>query len=61
MKQIVTLNPLTSFLDAFRWAFSDNATATWRDFLYLALISITTFALGNMFFKKRWSKTIAML
>jgi ABC-type polysaccharide/polyol phosphate export permease len=61
MQQIVTLNPLTSFLDAFRWAFSDNATATWRDFLYLALISITTFALGNLFFKKRWSKTIAML
>jgi ABC-type polysaccharide/polyol phosphate export permease len=61
MQQIVTLNPLTSFLDAFRWAFSDNATATWRDFLYLALVSITTFALGNLFFKRRWSKTIAML
>jgi ABC-type polysaccharide/polyol phosphate export permease len=61
MQQIVTLNPLTSFLDAFRWAFSDNATATWRDFLYLALVSITTFVLGNTFFKRRWSKTIAML
>ena len=61
MQQIVTLNPLTSFLDAFRWAFSDNATATWRDFLYLAIVSITTFAIGNTFFKRRWSKTIAML
>ena len=61
MQQIVTLNPLTSFLDAFRWAFSDNATATWRDFLYLALVSITTYVIGNTFFKRRWSKTIAML
>jgi ABC-2 type transport system permease protein/lipopolysaccharide transport system permease protein len=61
MQQIVTLNPLTSFLDAFRWAFSDNGTATWQDFLYLALVSITTFVIGNTFFKRRWSKTIAML
>ena len=61
MQQIVTLNPLTSFIDAFRWAFSDNATATWGDFLYLALVSITTFVIGNTFFKRRWSKTIAML
>ena len=61
MQEIVSLNPLTSFLDAFRWAFSNNATATWRDFLYLALASITTFVIGNLFFKRRWSKTIAML
>jgi ABC-type polysaccharide/polyol phosphate export permease len=61
MQEIVSLNPLTSFLDAFRWAFSDNATASWQDFLYLALVSVTTFILGNLFFKRRWSKTIAML
>jgi ABC-type polysaccharide/polyol phosphate export permease len=61
MQEIVSLNPLTSFLDAFRWSFSNNATATWRDFLYLALVSITTFVIGNLFFKRRWSKTIAML
>ena len=61
MQEIVSLNPLTSFLDAFRWAFSNNATATWRDFLYLALASITAFVIGNLFFKRRWSKTIAML
>ena len=61
MQEIVSLNPLTSFLDAFRWSFSNNATATWRDFLYLALVSVTTFAIGNLFFKRRWSKTIAML
>jgi ABC-type polysaccharide/polyol phosphate export permease len=61
MQQIVSFNPLTSFLDAFRWAFSNNATATRQDFLYLAIVSITTFAIGNLFFKRRWSKTIAML
>ena len=61
MQELVSLNPLTSFLDAFRWAFSDNATATWQDFLYLATVSVTTFVIGNLFFKRRWSKTIAML
>ena len=61
VKFLVTLNPLTSFLDAFRWSFSNNATATWRDFLYITVISVFTFIFGNYFFKKHWSKTIAML
>jgi ABC-type polysaccharide/polyol phosphate export permease len=61
MQQIVNLNPLTSFLDAFRWSFSDNAVVTWADFIYLAVVSIFSFIVGNYFFNKRWSKTIAML
>jgi ABC-type polysaccharide/polyol phosphate export permease len=61
MQQIVNLNPLTSFLDAFRWSFSDNAVVTWADFTYLAVVSIFSFIAGNYFFNKRWSKTIAML
>ena len=61
MQQIVNLNPLTSFLDAFRWSFSNNAVVTWRDFIYLAVVSIFSFIVGNYFFNKRWTKTIAML
>ena len=61
MQQIVNLNPLTSFLDAFRWSFSNNAVVNWRDFLYLAVVSIFSFIVGNYFFNKRWTKTIAML
>jgi len=61
VKFIVTLNPLTSFLDLFRWSFSNNAIATWKDFAYILIISIGTFVFGSFFFKKHWSKTIAML
>jgi len=61
MQRIVTLNPLTSFLDAFRWSFSNNATATAQDFIYLSVTSIAFFALGNFIFKKYWPRTVSML
>ena len=61
VKFLVNLNPLTSFLDIFRWSFSDNAAVTYADFFYIFIISFTSFILGNYFFKKHWSKTIAML
>jgi ABC-type polysaccharide/polyol phosphate export permease len=61
MQKIVTLNPLTSFLDAFRWSFSNNATATVKDFIYLAITGIVFFVLGNFIFKKYWPRTVSML
>jgi ABC-type polysaccharide/polyol phosphate export permease len=61
MQQIVTLNPLTSFLDVFRWSFSNNATATGADFAYLSLTGIVFFALGSYIFKKYWPRTVSML
>jgi ABC-type polysaccharide/polyol phosphate export permease len=61
MQQIVTLNPLTSFLDVFRWSFSNNATATGADFAYLSITGIIFFALGNYIFKKYWPRTVSML
>jgi ABC-type polysaccharide/polyol phosphate export permease len=61
MQQIVTLNPLTSFLDVFRWSFSNNATATGADFAYLSLTGIIFFALGSYIFEKYWPRTVSML
>ena len=61
MHQIVTLNPLTSFLDVFRWSFSNNATATSADFAYIFLTGIIFFALGSYIFKKYWPRTVSML
>ena len=61
MQKIVTLNPLTSFLDVFRWSFSNNATATGADFAYLSLTGIIFFALGSYIFKKYWPRTVSML
>jgi ABC-type polysaccharide/polyol phosphate export permease len=61
MQQIVNLNPLTSFLDVFRWSFSNNATATPADFIYLSLTGIIFFTLGNFIFKRYWPRTVSML
>jgi len=61
MQKIVTLNPLTSFLDAFRWSFSNNASATTGDFIYLAITGVLFFTLGNFVFKKYWPGTVSML
>jgi ABC-2 type transport system permease protein/lipopolysaccharide transport system permease protein len=61
MQRIVNLNPLTSFLDAFRWSFSNNATFSKYDFMYLSCSSITIFILGNLAFKRYWPRTVSML
>jgi len=61
MQQIVALNPLTSFLDVFRWSFSNNANATPADFIYLSLTGIFFFILGNFIFKRYWPRTVSML
>lgn len=61
MQRIVSLNPLTSYLDVFRWSFSGNAVSTWGDFIFLSLTGVIAFVLGNRIFKKLWPKTVAML
>jgi ABC-type polysaccharide/polyol phosphate export permease len=61
MQTIVTLNPLTSFLDAFRWSFSNNASVTPGDFIYLSITGVVFFTLGNFVFKKYWPRTVSML
>jgi ABC-type polysaccharide/polyol phosphate export permease len=61
MQKVVSLNPLTSFLDCFRWAFSNNAIATLNDWLYISITGIVVFSLGNYLFVKNWKKVVVML
>jgi ABC-2 type transport system permease protein len=61
MKNIVNLNPLTSYLDVFRWAFSNNAIATANDMVYLSVSGFFVFVIGNHIFKLYWPKTVSML
>jgi ABC-type polysaccharide/polyol phosphate export permease len=61
MQRIVSLNPLTSYLDVFRWGFSNNATATMGDFIFLSVTGIFFFILGSYVFKKYWPRTVSML
>jgi ABC-type polysaccharide/polyol phosphate export permease len=61
LQKIIVLNPLTSYLDIFRWAFSNNATATMSDWLYMFGTSFISIAIGTYVFKKYWPRTVAML
>ena len=61
MQRIVGLNPLTSYLDVFRWGFSNNATATMGDFIYLSVTGVSFFILGSYVFKRYWPRTVSML
>jgi ABC-type polysaccharide/polyol phosphate export permease len=61
MQNIVKLNPLTSYLDCFRWAFSNNAVATLNDWLYMGATGIFAILFGTYMFKKFWPRTVAML
>jgi ABC-type polysaccharide/polyol phosphate export permease len=61
MQFIVNLNPLTSYLDCFRWAFSNNATATIYDWLYMSATGTFAMLIGTYIFKKYWPRTVAML
>jgi ABC-type polysaccharide/polyol phosphate export permease len=61
MQRFVSLNPLTSYLDCFRWAFSGNASATIGDWLYMGATGIFSILFGSYMFKKFWPRTVAML
>jgi hypothetical protein len=61
MQQIVKLNPLTSYLDCFRWAFSNNSVATLSDWLYMGSTGIFAILFGSYIFKKYWPRTVVML
>jgi ABC-type polysaccharide/polyol phosphate export permease len=61
MKSVIHWNPLTSYLDIFRWAFSNNATPTMFDWVYMSAWSILSLLMGTYVFKKYWPRTVAML
>jgi ABC-type polysaccharide/polyol phosphate export permease len=61
LQKIIVLNPLTSYLDVFRWAFSNNASASLVDWLYMLTTSLISITVGTYVFKKYWPRTVAML
>ena len=61
LQKVIVLNPLTSYLDCFRWAFSDNASATLSDWLYMGATGTFAIIVGTFIFRKFWPRTVAML
>ena len=61
LQKIIVLNPLTSYLDVFRWAFSNNAVATLSDWIFMISTSLISIVIGTFVFRKYWPRTVAML
>jgi ABC-type polysaccharide/polyol phosphate export permease len=61
LQEIVRLNPLTSYLNIYRWSFSNNSTIAVFDFIYAFSSSLVVFAFGIWVFQKYWPRTVAML
>jgi ABC-type polysaccharide/polyol phosphate export permease len=61
LQSIIQMNPLTSYLDIFRWAFSNNGSATLSDWIFMFATSLLSLLLGTYVFKRYWPRTVAML
>jgi ABC-type polysaccharide/polyol phosphate export permease len=61
MQTLINANPVTSYLEIFRWAFSNNASPSPLDWGYMLSTAILMFLFGSGVFKKYWPRTVAML
>ena len=61
MQTLINANPITSYLEIFRWAFSNNASPSPLDWGYMLSTSVIMFLIGSNVFKKYWPRTVAML
>ena len=61
IRLIVSLNPLSSYLDIFRFVFANTGKATLFDWIYMFSSSAIVLLVGLTIFKKAWAKTVVMM
>jgi hypothetical protein len=61
IKLIVSLNPLSSYLDIFRFVFASTGKATLFDWAYMFSSSSIVLILGLVIFKKAWANSVVMM
>ena len=61
MLAVVNANPLTSFLDVFRYVFSNTGSASWADWAYMGGFSAFILIMGIRSFAKAWPRTVVMM
>ena len=61
MLRIVNANPLTSYLDVFRYVFSNTGSVSWADWVYMFLFSAVILFVGIRSFAKAWPRTVVMM
>jgi ABC-type polysaccharide/polyol phosphate export permease len=60
-KQVIMLNPITSYLEVFRSVFGGNAVATFHEWLMVGGSAIGLFLFSFLVFLRQWPKMVAML
>ena len=61
VERVISLNPLSSYLDIFRSVFTESGIATTFDWLYMSGSAFGSLFLGIFIFNRYWSKTVVML
>jgi len=61
MLRVVNANPLTSYLDVFRYVFSNTGSVSWADWVYMSVFSIVILFVGIRSFAKAWPRTVVMM
>jgi ABC-2 type transport system permease protein len=61
VRLIVSLNPISSYLDIFRFVFANTGTATAFDWFYMFSSSIIILIIGLAVFKRSWAKSVVMM
>jgi len=61
MLAVVNANPLTSFLDVFRYVFSNTGSASWADWAYMGGFSAFILIIGIRSFAKAWPRIVVMM
>lgn len=61
MLRVVNINPLTSYLDVFRYIFSNTGSASWGDWVYMSSFSVVILFIGIRSFAKAWPRTVVMM
>ena len=61
IRLIVSMNPLSSYLEVFRFVFASTGTATLFDWVYMFSSSTLILLLGLVVFKRAWAKSVVMM
>jgi ABC-type polysaccharide/polyol phosphate export permease len=61
VERVVSLNPLSSYLDIFRSVFTDTGIATSFDWLYMFGTAAGSLFFGISIFNRYWHKTVVMM
>jgi ABC-type polysaccharide/polyol phosphate export permease len=61
IRLVVSINPLSSFLDVFRYVFTGTGNATIFDWFYMFSSSAIVFLAGMTVIKRAWNKSVVMM